>query len=122
LSNCIVIGNQSPPGIGSNYIGSALNYCCTLPMPTNGVGNLASDPLLASLSHLSTDSPCIGAGSAAAASGTDLDGETWLNPPSIGCDEYHVGAATGALNVSIQADNANVGPSYVVHLTAQITG
>ena len=72
-------------------------------MPTNGVGNISADPQLASASYLSAQSPCLGAGSASYASGTDIDGEPWSNPPSIGCDEYHAGAVTGPLTVSLTA-------------------
>jgi hypothetical protein len=46
---------------------------------------------------LSAISPCRGAGSALYSSGTDLDGEAWLNPPSIGCDEYYEADFAGAI-------------------------
>ena len=109
LYNCIVYFNTAP--VGANYDdfdpSVALNYCCTTPLPTNGVGNIALDPQLASLSHLSAGSPCRGAGSAAYATGTDIDGESWSNPPSIGCDEYHAGAVTGPLTVNLLATYTN---------------
>jgi parallel beta-helix repeat protein len=121
LYNCIVYYNGS--SFAANYdADSVLNYCCTTPLPTNGVGNIALDPQLASASHLSADSPCIGAGSAAHASGTDIDGEPWLNPPSIGCDEFHHGAVTGPLTVSIQANYTNVAVGHALSLTALIGG
>jgi len=121
LYNCIVYYNTAP--VGANYDSSStLNYCCTTPLPTTGVGNLALDPQLASASHLSAGSPCRGAGSAAYASGTDIDGEPWGNPPSIGCDEYHAGAVTGPLTVGLVASDTNVPVGYVVSLTALIEG
>ena len=121
LYNCIVYYNTA--AAGANYDSSStLNYCCTTPLPTTGVGNLALDPQLASASHLSAGSPCRGAGSAAYASGTDIDGEPWGNPPSIGCDEYHVGAVTGPLSVGLVASDTNVAVGYAVSLTALIEG
>ena len=102
--------------------GSTLNYCCTTPLPTGGTGNIALDPQLASASHLSADSPCRGAGSAAYATGTDIDGEPWGNPPSIGCDEFHAGAVTGPLTVSLLANYTNVAVGYSVSFTALIEG
>ena len=37
------------------------------------------------------------AASSAYSMGADIDGESWLVFPSIGCDEYHSGAVTGAV-------------------------
>ena len=121
LYNCIVYFNTASGG--ANYdASSTLNYCCATPLPPNGVGNIALDPQLASTSHLSAGSPCRGAGSAAAAAGMDIDGEAWGVPPSIGCDEYHPGAVTGPLAVSLLANYTNVTVGYPVGLTALIEG
>jgi hypothetical protein len=77
---------------------------------------------LSSTSHLSASSPCRGAGSAAFGTGLDIDGESWANPPSIGCDEYHAGAVSGPLSVSIQAAYTNVTRGFMVNFTAAIDG
>lgn len=50
---------------------------------------------------MSLASPCRGTGSAAYALGTDLDGEAWASPPSMGCDEVWEAALNGPLSVSI---------------------
>ena len=121
LNNCIVYFN-SDPNRGNYDLSCTLNYCCATPMPTNGVGNISADPQLASATYLSAQSPCIGAGSATYASGTDIDGDAWANPPSIGCDEYHAGAVTGPLTVSLTATYTNVATGFPVGLTAFIAG
>jgi hypothetical protein len=56
-----------------------LNYCCTTPMPTNGVGNITNVPLFVDYAggnlRLQSNSPCINAGLNAYSPGpTDLDG------------------------------------------------
>ena len=118
LNNCIAYFNRS-----LNYdSASSLNYCCTTPLPANGIGNISADPQLASLSHLSGGSPCRGAGSATYTSGTDIDGEAWISPPSMGCDEYHTGTVTGPLSADITATFTNVVVGFEVGLTALIQG
>src|SRR5439155_8818864 len=56
------------------------------------------------------------------ATGLDIDGETWFNPPSMGCAEYHPGVVTGPLSVSIQAAYTNVAVGFAVSFTAAIAG
>jgi hypothetical protein len=120
LNNCIVYFNTSPGE--PNTSGSKLNYCCTVPASGLGKSNISSDPQLASVSHLSAGSPCRGAGSAAFASGSDIDGELWANPPSIGCDEYRLGNVMGPLTVSISATYTNVAPGFALDFTGTIEG
>ena len=68
LNNCIVYYNTA--GRGANYSGDypdlTFNYCCTTPLPTNGVSNITGPPLFMDLTEgdfrLSEDSPCIDAG------------------------------------------------------------
>src|SRR5439155_10983963 len=56
------------------------------------------------------------------ASGTDIDGEPWASPPSIGCDEFHAGALTGPLRVGITASLTNMSIGFTLQLTALIEG
>ncbi len=125
LNNCIVYYNRAL--IGSNYTGSALTFCCTTPLPASSTGNIEAEPQLASDSHLSAASPCRGKGSAAYASGADIDGEPWASPPSIGCDEYRPGWVIGALDVSIVVAPSNVIPvgfpaGFIALISGRTTG
>ena len=122
LNNCIVYYNRARNGEANYNAGSIINYSCTTPLPDSGTGNLAEEPLLAGASHLSPGSPCIGRGNAIYASGTDLDGEPWVNPPSMGCDEYRSGSATGALSVAVVAAHTNVAVAFAVDFQALIGG
>jgi hypothetical protein len=121
LNNCIVYFNLSVQNANFDP-SSTLNYCCTTPLPSTGSGNFTSDPQLDSDSHISTRSPCRGAGSVAYATGTDIDGETWLNPPSVGCNEYISGSVTGALSVAVTADYTNVAIGFHANFAAIIGG
>jgi parallel beta-helix repeat protein len=121
LNNCIVYFNSALQH--TNYDSDCvLNYCCTTPIPSDGVGNISADPHLRDSAHVSSDSPCVAAGSAAFANGVDIDGQVWANPPSIGCDEFYAGAVTGPLSVTIAANYTNVAAGFAVTFAAQING
>ena len=97
---------------GYGFVSSApmYSYSCTYPLPSgtgNINGNSASQQFL-DLFHIATTSPCRGAGSALYASGTDLDGEPWANPPSMGCDEVVVSNLVGPLSVVLIASQTNL--------------
>ncbi|MGD9782664.1 MAG: choice-of-anchor Q domain-containing protein [Kiritimatiellia bacterium] len=119
LDHCIVYGNEAP--IRPNYGESTFRYSCTTPMP-EGTGNIADDPLLAGTARLLAGSPCIGAGSGPGTLETDIDGEAWSDPPSMGCDEVRAGAVTGALAVAIRVSYTNVAVGYPVRFQADVSG
>ena len=119
LNNCIVYYNNATHS--ANYDNSTFNYSCTTPYP-GGSGNITSEPQLASFSHLAVGSPCQGAGHSDYAIGTDIDGEAWRAPPSMGCDEMVAGAITGALSVSAWAAPTNVVIGFPIQFRAEILG
>jgi PKD repeat protein len=122
LTNCIIFNNSAPVQRDYNYSGCTLNYCCATPRPVSDTNSIGADPQLTDAMHISAGSPCIGAGISGVAVGTDIDGEAWAGPPSIGCDEYHSAAAAGPLSVSVQAQYTNVAVGFAVTFTATITG
>ena len=81
---------------GANYYAfSTLNYCCTTPLPTNGVGNITNAPLFVDYANgnlrLQSNSPCINAGNNAyVTTTTDLDGNPRIvsGTVDIGAYEY----------------------------------
>ncbi|HLH55311.1 MAG TPA: immunoglobulin domain-containing protein [Verrucomicrobiae bacterium] len=86
LCNCILYSNGVQSAGFNNYNDSCtLNYCCTMPLPTNGVGNITNTPMFVDAAngdfHLQPNSPCINAGNNLFAfTSNDLDG----NPRIIG--------------------------------------
>lgn len=108
LKNCIVWGN-SVGGSSDDIVGGTAYNSCS-PDLVHGVGgNITNAPMLLDAFHVAVDSPCIGAGSNLFVVGTtDLDGEAWFSPPSIGCDEFHIGGITGTLSVAISSLQTNV--------------
>ena len=93
LKNCIVDLNSAPdaPNYWDYWV--SLDYCCTTPMPTNGVGNITNAPLFVDYDggnlRLQSNSPCINAGSNAYAPGsTDVDGNPRIVSGTVDIGAY----------------------------------
>jgi hypothetical protein len=87
LSNCIVYFNTATneANFYQDESGGFLNYCCTTPQPTNGIGNITNAPLFLNQEggnlRPQSNSPCINAGNNAyTPTSPDLDG----NPRIVG--------------------------------------
>jgi hypothetical protein len=126
VKNSIVVDNYDNFGIGlmDNY--STLYYyqftdSCTWPS-VSGTGNIYGDPQFLDSFHIASTSPCCGAGSNTYAAGTDLDGEPWNNPPSMGCDEVVLANLAGPLSVSVLAYQTNLLVNRYGSLAGTITG
>jgi hypothetical protein len=98
LNNCTVVSNTFNPTVNClvtnsivyyNSLGSIFStfaYSC-VSGGAPGTGNIPSAPQFLSDSiHLAGTSPCIGAGTTPVTS-TDIFGNPWANPPSMGCAE-----------------------------------
>lgn len=126
LNNSILWNNSAL--VGANWLGVMnagdveINHCCTTPLPPVGTGNISQPPRLASASHLSESSPCIGAGNSLYTTGFDVDGEAWNSAPSMGCDEVHIGAITGELDVSVSASFTKVSCGFPVDFAGHADG
>jgi hypothetical protein len=147
LSNCTVTGNTATSLFGAaveasfvansivyyNYSSSAeiknwnpgapptFYFSCTTPLPSGG-SNITADPQLLGSTYLPSTSPCFRAGSSLYASGTDIDGEPWANPPSMGCDELYEASVTGPLAVGLTANTPIIVQGKFMFLTGQIYG
>ena len=99
--NCILWYNTAEDD-GNNFydMQTPNQFCCSPDVVHGSNGNITNAPLMVSTSHIATNSPCIGAGSSTYSSGTDLDGESWNNPPTIGCDEI-TGTVTGSIQLAL---------------------
>jgi len=131
LRHCTVTGNTGGAGggvylssvansiihfnlavFGPNHDGATIQNSCTTPLPEDGTGNLDADPQLATPSHTTPDSPCIAHDSIPPELGTDLDGEAWRDPSSMGADQYLKSEATGPLVVAIPDPTTTVAKNH----------
>ena len=94
-ANCIIYDNIGTSDPSSNYLVVAMDYCCTAPLPTNGVGNILGPPGFVDETNgnfmLQSNSPCINAGdNAYVTSSTDLAGYPRIvgGTVDIGAYEY----------------------------------
>ena len=97
LTNCIVYYNAN-----GNYSGGTLSYCCTTPL-ASGAGNFTNAPQLFVDGHLLSTSPCRGAGTNLV-TGTDIFGQSWLNPPSVGCAEWQPAPMVTQPRIQLKSD------------------
>jgi hypothetical protein len=90
LNNCISYYNSAPSN--PNWFVSTVNASCTYPTPTNGIGSITNEPLLANLTnnwHLRFDSPCINRGSNTYVSlSLDLDGHGRIRGSAVDIGAY----------------------------------
>jgi hypothetical protein len=130
LNNCIVYFNTAStwPNYNQNDWAAVLSYCCTTPMPTNGVGNITNAPLFVDYAggnlRLQSNSPCINAGENAFVQGqTDLDGLPRLvgGFVDIGAYEYQFTAPV-PLWPLVRATYTRVPAGFVVGFTGQFAG
>ena len=125
ISGCIVWYNTARDDGDDLHEASFVSGTCSPDAAHGTYGNITNAPLLISSSHIATNSPCRGAASTGI-SGTDIDGEAWLDPPSMGCDEnYGCGNVTGDVSAVLLGPVAlaeNHPAEYTPVFTGPITG
>lgn len=117
FTNCIVFFNYGR--VDANYSMSQFVNSCTTPLPA-GRGNIDRDPQLADSYHILRTSPCSVAGRPTVG-GLDIDGEPWLNPPSIGADQI-TRTAVGDLSAVIPGGNTHLEIGAELALSASVQG
>ena len=124
MINCIDYFNTSIDPSSINYYDGEVTYCCTTPKFGYGPYDttFTNDPALASISQISPNSPCRGAGNPAVTTGADIEGNPWANPPSIGCSEPNPGNDLGSLTVGISTAFTIYPPSDPENFQAVISG
>jgi hypothetical protein len=127
--NSILIANYRGSGYvpltyGNDYSGSyyKISYSCTSLSPVFGTADIAADPQFLSFPHIASTSPCVDAGSAAYATGYDLNGQPWNNPPSMGCCEVVQSNLVGPLSVQVSSIWTNILVTRYVPYFAVVTG
>ncbi len=122
VKNSIIYFNTASvyPNYSESY-NYTFEFNCTLPL-THGNGNITNEPILLDIGHIASNSPCVGAGNTNYIFGTDIDGDSWQNPPAIGCDQPVTGTRTGNLSVSVFAKFKKLTIGYTNYFTGTIIG
>jgi hypothetical protein len=102
LKNSIIYFNGANLG-DVNYSGGSLDYCCTIPMPSSGSGNITSGPLFVNQAggnlRLQSNSPCINSGNNLyVSSATDLDGNPRIVGGTVDIGAYEFQSPTSVLS------------------------
>jgi len=115
--NSIVYDNTAPvhPNASEDCF-----YSCVTPLLVVP-GNISDDPQLVGPYQLSGASPCIAAGSSVYVVGTDLAGNAWNAPPSMGCYERPA-AMDGDISLSIGVPSTNIAAGYAAEIRADVDG
>jgi hypothetical protein len=104
LNNCISYFNIASTNAATNYdTGSTLNYCCTIPLPASGIGNITNNPLLVNPAggnfQLQSNSPCINAGNNAYVTfSTDLAGNPRIAGGTVDMGAYEYQTPTSEIS------------------------
>jgi hypothetical protein len=93
LYNCVIYFNTAASGAPNCDTNCTLNYCCTMPQPTSGFGNITNAPLFVDYTNgnlrLQSNSPCINSGNNAYVVGsTDLDGNPRIISGTVDMGAY----------------------------------
>ncbi len=127
LNNCIVYFNTATDGANFSPSQSqdvtVLNYCCTTPQPTNGVGSITNAPLFVDTNgwsnlRLQPNSPCINAGNNSyVTTATDLDGNPRISGGTVDIGAYEfqwpqLTIAPSGTNVILTWPTNNAGYDY----------
>lgn len=103
VENCIVYSNTATDA--PNYLACTVDYTCTTPEPTPGVGNITADPLFVDAQNgnfrLQPNSPCINIGlNADVCSPTDLDGNPRVVGRTVDLGAFEFQGGSDALQIS----------------------
>lgn len=101
--------------------GGVASYSC-IGRSVTGESNIVADPQILGDYHLAITSPCRGTGSAAFVSGTDLEGQPWSNPPSMGCDEFWEQVIVGPITVGVSSSLPEIAQGGSLTLFGNLTG
>lgn len=125
VRNSIVVGNYGASSSANWSPSSEFQYSASDPRP-DGVGNLLADNSFAAQDfHITVNSIYRGAGSSLYATGEDMDGEPWANPPSMGADEVVEANLVGPISLSLFTWTTNTiagSMKYVLSFWAMSTG